>query len=180
MGNAHTYRQAGMTLIEVMVSVLILAIGLLGAAAIQLNALRYTDSARMTSQASFVAYDMMDRIRANVDGNNGVAAGAGVLAGYALAGLAAAPPENLNNAVAQDLADFATNIRNFAGTTGENSRIQIARPPANIANEVTITIVWDDSRAAAANDLRTGATGANNLQTFELSSRIGVNTVVTP
>lgn len=174
MGNAHTHRQAGMTLIEVMVSVLILAIGLLGAAAIQLNALRYTDSARMTSQASFVAYDMMDRIRANVDG------GGGVLANYALASLAAAPPENPNNAVAQDLADFAVNVRNFAGTTGETSRIQIARPPNNFRNEVTITIVWDDSRAAAANDLRIGATSGNNLQTFELSSRIGVDVVVTP
>lgn len=178
MGNAHTNRQAGMTLIEVMVSVLILAIGLLGAAAIQLNALRYTDSARMTTQASFVAYDMMDRIRANVDGNtNG---GSGGLASYALASLAAAPPQNPNNAVAQDLADFAVNVRNFAGDSGATSRIQIALPPNNFRNEVTITIVWDDSRAAAANDQRTGATSGSNLQTFELSSRIGVDAGVTP
>jgi Tfp pilus assembly protein PilV len=32
---------------------------------LQLNALKYTDGSRMTSQASFIAYDMMDRIRAN-------------------------------------------------------------------------------------------------------------------
>ena len=57
--------QEGMTLIEVLVALLILSVGLLGAAAIQLNALKYTDSSRMTSQASFIAYDMMDRIRAN-------------------------------------------------------------------------------------------------------------------
>lgn len=57
--------QEGMTLIEVLVAMLILGVGLLGAAMIQLNALKYTDSSRMTSQASFIAYDMLDRIRAN-------------------------------------------------------------------------------------------------------------------
>ncbi len=57
--------QEGMTLVEVLVALVILGVGLLGAAAFQLNALKYTDSARMTSQASFIAYDMLDRIRAN-------------------------------------------------------------------------------------------------------------------
>ncbi|MGA9223012.1 MAG: type IV pilus modification protein PilV, partial [Pseudomonas graminis] len=60
-------RQQGTTLIEVLVALLVLAIGLLGAAALQLNALKYTDSSRLSSQASFIAYDMMDRIRANPD-----------------------------------------------------------------------------------------------------------------
>ena len=77
--------QTGMTLIEVVVAVLILVIGLLGAAVVQLNALKYTDSTRMTSQASFIAYDMLDRIRA----------GSGVLD--------------------QDLRDFAANIDSFGG-----------------------------------------------------------------
>ena len=58
-------QQIGMSLIEVLVSLLILGVGLLGAGLIQLNALKYTDSSRMISQASFVAYDMLDRIRAN-------------------------------------------------------------------------------------------------------------------
>ncbi len=49
MPNKPPHRQSGMTLIEVLVSLLILAIGLLGAAAIQLTALKYKDSAAMTS-----------------------------------------------------------------------------------------------------------------------------------
>src|SRR3982750_3403585 len=94
----HWGRQTGMTLIEVLVSVLILAIGLLGAAAFQLNALKYTDSARMTSQASFIAYDMMDRIRAN-----------------SAADYTVTPPTsgNLNVARDQDLYDFTNNIISF-------------------------------------------------------------------
>ena len=65
MRAGSTGAQEGMTLIEVLVALLILTVGILGAAAVQLNSLKYTDSSRMTSQASFIAYDMMDRIRAN-------------------------------------------------------------------------------------------------------------------
>ncbi len=85
------HAQEGMTLIEVLVALLILGVGLLGAAAVQLNALKYTDSARMTSQASFIAYDMLDRIRAN-----------------AAADYTVTPPTagNLNVARDQDLYDF--------------------------------------------------------------------------
>lgn len=57
-------RQRGVTLIEVMVAVFVTAVGVLGAAAMQLNSLKYTDSSRMTSQASFIVYDIIDRIRA--------------------------------------------------------------------------------------------------------------------
>jgi type IV pilus assembly protein PilV len=160
-------RQCGMTLIEVLVSVLILAIGLLGAAAIQLNALRYTDSATMSSQASFIAYDMMDRIRANVDGNGG---GSSVLASYSLGSLSSAPTGTQTTAKDQDLADFRTNIQSFAGDTGAGT-INVALAP-----EVTITVTWDDTRAAAASAEASGGTvKATNPQTFTLKSRIGVN-----
>jgi len=159
-----------MTLIEVLVSVLILAIGLLGAAAIQLNALKYTDSATMTSQASFIAYDMMDRIRANVDGNASANGTQNVLATYALANLAAAPAANLNKARDQDLFDFAANITSFAGATGTGV-IDVSAAPA-----VTITITWTDTRAAAASSVALAGTSANQaVQTFTLRSRIGVN-----
>lgn len=161
-----------MTLIEVLVSVLILGIGLLGAAAIQLNALRYTDSSAMTSQASFIAYDMMDRIRANVDGN-AANNGANVLNSYALASLSAAPAGNMNDAVAQDLADFALNVTAFAGTSGANSNIVVTSRP-----EVTITVTWNDARAAQANAEQTGQASPATQQTFVLTSRIGVNDVV--
>ena len=165
------YSQRGMTLIEVLVSVLILAIGLLGAAAIQLNALKYTDSATMTSQASFIAYDMMDRIRANVDGNAGYNGSDNVLASYGLAGIAAAPAGAQTTARNQDFADFRTNIQTFAGTAG-NGTIDVANAPV-----VTITVTWDDTRAAAASSVAlTPGTApvAANPQTFTLVSRIGV------
>ena len=173
MGKGCKPRQKGMTLIEVLVSVLILAIGILGAAAIQLNALKYTDSSAMTSQASFIAYDMMDRIRANVDGN---AAGNGannVLARYSLSSLATAPlVGNLNDARLQDLFDFRTNIIAFAGADGASSNIVIA------GRRVTFTIFWNDARAVGASDVAlTGAATNGTQRSFVLTSQVGVDAV---
>ena len=60
--NAH---QRGFTLIEILVTVIILAIGLLGLAGLQLGGLRYSFSAYQRSQATIMANDIADRMRAN-------------------------------------------------------------------------------------------------------------------
>ena len=60
-------QQSGATLIEVMVSVVILAIGLLGLAALQNTSLKLSYESYIRSQANFLAYDLIDRIRANPD-----------------------------------------------------------------------------------------------------------------
>lgn len=148
-------RQQGTTLIEVLVALLVLAIGLLGAAALQLNALKYTDSSRTSSQASFIAYDMMDRIRANPD------------ADYRLAALAAAPAAgDLNTPRTQDLYDFKTNIQTLDPVTGDGT---ITVSPAN-KRLVTITVSWSDARAANT---------ANAPQTFTVTSRVAIDTKLT-
>lgn len=121
-------RQAGISLVEVLIAVLVLAVGVLGAAALQLNALRFNASAAQSTQASFIAYDMLDRMRANPDQLGGYAgsiipncnqpaAGAGILA--------------------EDLADFARAV----GCLPDGS--------ANIAvadNRATVSIAWSEAR----------------------------------
>jgi type IV pilus assembly protein PilV len=134
-----------MTLIEVLVAVLILAIGLLGAAAIQLNALRFIESSRMATQASFIAYDMLDRIRAN--------ASADYSRGRAERSTSSAAGASVRD---QDLHDFEANILAFAGESAKGS-------VAISANEATVTISWDDNRASTPFE----------RETFTLSSRIG-------
>ncbi len=64
--------QKGVTLIEVLVALLVLSIGLLGVASLQLYGLRYNQSAYLRSQATILAYDIVDRMRTN---NNGSASG---------------------------------------------------------------------------------------------------------
>jgi type IV pilus assembly protein PilV len=73
---AHRRRQhthdRGFTLFEVMIALLVLSIGLLGLAALQLRALRTGQAADMHTRAGQVAADMLERMRANPAG---VAAG---------------------------------------------------------------------------------------------------------
>lgn len=61
----HPARQNGMTLIEVLVAVLILSIGLLGLAGLQTTSLANNHNAYLRSQANILAYDIIDRMRAN-------------------------------------------------------------------------------------------------------------------
>lgn len=58
----------GFSLIEVLVSIFLLAIGLLGAAGLQIQALHNSQSAYLRTQATIAAYDIADRIRANPTG----------------------------------------------------------------------------------------------------------------
>lgn len=155
--------QAGITLIEVLVTALVLTVGLLGAAAVQLKGLQYADAARMDAQASLVAYDMLDRIRANVDGNPDHAAS--ILASYALASLDQAPASgNPGNARDQDLFDFKSNIQAFAGSDAEASIVLNGAA-------VTINLQWSDRRAA-------GQEGA--VRAFTLGSALDSDLVPVP
>lgn len=58
-------RQSGFTLIEVLVAVLIVSVGVLGVAGLQLLSLQNNTSALFRTQAIQAAYDIMDRARAN-------------------------------------------------------------------------------------------------------------------
>lgn len=59
------HRAGGFTLLEVLIAMVILSIGLLGIAGLQTVGLRSSHGSYLTSQASLLAYDIADRIRAN-------------------------------------------------------------------------------------------------------------------
>ncbi|HYA39103.1 MAG TPA: type IV pilus modification protein PilV [Candidatus Methylomirabilis sp.] len=58
----------GFTLVEVLVSLVVLAIGLLGLAMLQTTGLRYNTNSYSRTQATYMAYDLAERMRANVPG----------------------------------------------------------------------------------------------------------------
>lgn len=121
-----------MTLIEVLVALMIFSVGLLGAAAVQLKALKYTDSALMSTQASFIAYAMLDRIRANSG------------ADYAQAPLDSGLRAPVHH---QDVHDFQQSVLDFGGPSA-TGHIRQDR------GMYTLAITWDDSRAAGAAGVR--------------------------
>lgn len=63
--NTKLHGRNGFTLIEVLVALLIMAVGMLGVAVLQFKGLQYNHDAYVRTQINFLAYDMADRIRLN-------------------------------------------------------------------------------------------------------------------
>lgn len=132
-------RHGGFTLIEVLVTVIVLAIGLLGLAGLQLGGLRYSYSAYQRSQATIMANDIIDRMRANptVAGTGSYNISIGTMPGAkSCTGTAA-------NCSATDMAnaDLYEWKQSLAAVlpSGDGSIV-------NNGSTFTITIQWDDTR----------------------------------
>ena len=61
-------RNAGFSMIEVLISIVVMSIGLLGLAGLQATGLRNNSGANLRSLATMQVYDMSDRMRANAAG----------------------------------------------------------------------------------------------------------------
>jgi len=64
------YKQSGFTLIELLVSTIVLSVGLLGLAQLEIFSMRHSHDAYFRTQATYLAQDIADRIRANPRGAN--------------------------------------------------------------------------------------------------------------
>ena len=69
MNNSQTLsirpQQQGFSLIEVLVALVVLAIGLLGLASLQMMSIKFNSDSYLRTQATTLAYDMADRMRVN-------------------------------------------------------------------------------------------------------------------
>jgi len=66
--HTNNKRQSGLGLIEVLIAVVVLSIGFLAAAKMQVEGMRYSQNAYFLSQANLMMRDITDRMRANRDG----------------------------------------------------------------------------------------------------------------
>lgn len=58
-------RQSGATLLEVLIAMVVMSLGILGHAGLQAAALKVNQGALVRSQATSLAYEILDRMRAN-------------------------------------------------------------------------------------------------------------------
>ncbi len=122
----------GFSLIEVLVSMLVLGIGILGMVGLQLNAMKLNQTAGVRSQATFLAYDIADRMRANTP--------AALAGSYDIALTANAP---LGTAIAaRDLrawkAALASQLPAGTGSVARNGQV------------LNVVVQWDESKVGGA------------------------------
>ena len=129
--------QRGVTLLEVMISVLILGVGILGIAAMQTTALRNSQSSFERSQAVMHSYAIIDAMRANR-----VAALAGA---YNMAMACAAPGLGGGTLAETDLNQWIVSMK--TGMGGSAADTTTCGSIACDTGNCTVVVQWDDSRA---------------------------------
>ncbi|MBL8428347.1 MAG: type IV pilus modification protein PilV [Dechloromonas sp.] len=127
------HRQRGTSMLEVLVAFIILAVGLLGLAGLQANALKNNQSSLQRSQAIMLSYSILDAIRADRANANS----------YAMSATCSVPSGSSLVKSTQNIwiANLKTALGNNASTCGSI---------ACNAGTCTITITWDDSRGGGS------------------------------
>ena len=149
-----TNKNAGFTLIEVLVAMVVLAVGLLGMAGLQANSIRNNQSAYNRSQATQLAYDLADRMRDNISGvatyTSGTAAAIGnckIITGCSPAEMAANDLFEWNSAISAALPNGGT------GTITISDGVY------------SITISWTENRDDDADEV-------SDITSFQTSFRL--------
>ena len=134
----------GFALIEVLIAVLVLSLGLLGMAGLQAVSLRMNHGAYVRSQATSLAHEIADAMRANRSRapDYNIAAGTD-------------PPNG--TIAAQDVADWRDRVASLL-PDGDGTISIPSSPP----EQVTITVTWDDSRYEDDPPVASGGGGAPN------------------
>ena len=191
--NRNTLKTGGFSLIEILVALVLLTLGLLGLSALQASAMKVSFDSGQRSQATWVVGELVERMRANVDGQ-----ASGYTAAAANADLCENGPakmcadhydgENEADATADcsanELAEFdiweLTCGFEFANTTTAGiDQIKLAgngltlacddsdlgdSDPCTAGSQFTATLNWTSTSALAA---RTGEEAAKSM-TFEV------------
>ncbi|MCL7714195.1 type IV pilus modification protein PilV [Stenotrophomonas mori] len=131
-------RQRGVSLLEVMISVLVLAIGLLGIAAMQALALRGGQSSLESSQAVMQSISIVEAMRANRP----------AAASYAIA--MTCTPGSAGSLVQNDLRNWITDIKATMGVADDTT--SCGQVQALGGDNYRITVQWDDQRAGGASN----------------------------
>ena len=146
----------GFTLLEVMIAVFVLAIGLLGIAALQMTGVKNNHTASMRTQATQLSYNLADRIRANIEGlENGaytVNAAPGVNFNCGIASLGRTSfPGGGDTCTANEMAEadldywFTAANKALPLVTGvDNTDITCLPAPCSPGSMVTIKITWNE------------------------------------
>jgi type IV pilus assembly protein PilV len=142
----------GFSLVEVLVALLVLSIGLLGISKLVLISARANDSAYLRSQATALAYSILDAMHANrqaaINGNYAIAAASGA-ANPGVQCNNAAPCTNTSTLAQYDLYQWKQRLLAL-GPSGDGSVVMATTTDptsGTVSTTATITVSWDDTVA---------------------------------
>jgi type IV pilus assembly protein PilV len=125
-------KQNGFSLLEALIAMLILSLGLLGIAGIIANSLKVNQGAYYRTQASWLANDIIDRMRANRTSAESVGLPYNLAIGATPSG---------SGVPFDDLTAWKTALLTLPSGTGSVALDAGTR-------KVTVTVQWNDTRAA--------------------------------
>jgi type IV pilus assembly protein PilV len=146
------HSQRGFTLLEVLVALVILSIGLIGLAGLQSASLKQNYNAYLRSQATALAYNMADRVRANALGAS--SSNYNGISGTATSGCVSTSGCTEADMAANDVfewnADLASLLPLGEGEVCVDSTPE--QPPATLNCDGTgpthvVRVSWDDNRS---------------------------------
>ena len=129
---ARRRAQNGFSMIEVLIAIVVLSLGILGMASMQMMSLKHNRTAHLRSQAAAAAYDILDRMRAN---RTGAEAG-----NYY--GAPAAPPAD--SVAEQDLSDWSNQLTSTLGAGATGTLTAVAGTCATLC-QTTVAITWTEA-----------------------------------
>lgn len=163
---ARRATQHGFTLLEVLVALVVLSIGLLGIGKLVMISSRGNDSAYMRSQATVLAYSILDAMRANRDEATTGAYNVGTGTYTGAAGCVTSTCDASTLAVS-DLANWKTALLTLPSGDGTVTTASVTGADGQPRTTATITVQWNDW---VAQQSFAGAAAANSTVSITLET----------
>lgn len=150
-----TTKQTGMGMIESLVALVIISIGLLGIASLQITSLKQSSSAQWHSQAVWFSYEMTDRIAANRT------------AFVQYDGI------DTDNAYSQDCQAAPCTDAQMVTADAQDWKALVGTLPlgrgfiSSAGNTLTVSVMWDDG--ASSTNCGPGVTTPNNRTCYSVT-----------
>lgn len=157
VSKCHNTIQSGFSLIEVLVSLLVLSIGLLGLGGLQLSSIKGANNAHLRTVASLAVTSLIDRMRVNTKGVEDNYYAAVLTMSHCETALAKSC-EAANECTAKELADYDLHRVNCGVSSGvyqtggvqydlpdSTLSIACATPPCTSGMEHLVRISWEET-----------------------------------
>lgn len=157
--SAQGNRQAGFSLIEILVTLLLIAFALLGIAGLQAYAMRANKGGQLRTQAVILVADLVERMEANKDG---------AIAGSYVLSEASTPPSTSTACVSgscssENLASFdLANWQNTIFSALPQSSWKVEQTTSGNPSVYSVTIKWADRRS----DTTYSTTGSSEIFSY--------------